>query len=173
NPQMVDVWERLATVLQRANRGDEAILVMRRIISLAPDNAAGHLRLGRALVRRRRFDEAAAEARAALDKDPGQANELLARIAFERGSPDAAAAFAPELELYPERLEARTRFGGYYLATGRTSSFVELFTDFVRRAPTAENYAIAVRALKDAGEDEQARALERRKPRGRRERRER
>ena len=247
NPQMVDVWERLATVLQRADRGDEAMLVMRRIISLAPDNAAGHLRLGRALVRRRRFDEAAAEARAALDKDPGQANELLARIAFERGSPDAAAsyaqeatvrdaglpmpfyiqglvryqrgqfdaalpffetaaaklsarpsltvpglylhlgdclfrahrleeaerAFATELKLYPDNLEARTRFGAYYLATGRTSSFVELFTDFVRRAPTAENYAIAVRALKDAGEDEQARALERRKPRGRRERRER
>ena len=233
NPQMVDVWERLATVLQRADRGDEAMLVMRRIISLAPDNAAGHLRLGRALVRRRRFDEAAAEARAALDKDPGQANELLARIAFERGSPDAAAsyaqeatvrdaglpmpfyiqglvryqrgqfdaalpffetaaaklsarpsltvpglylhlgdclfrahrleeaerAFATELKLYPDNLEARTRFGAYYLATGRTSSFVELFTDLVRRAPTAENYALAVRALKDAGEEEQARAL--------------
>src|SRR5206468_8545323 len=83
---------------------------------------------------------------------------------------EAERAFATELKLYPDSLEARTRFGAYYLATGRTSSFVELFTDLVRRAPTAENYAIAVRALKDAGEDEQARALERRKPRERRER---
>ncbi len=72
---------------------------------------------------------------------------------------EAERAFATELKLYPDNLEARTRFGAYYLATGRTSSFVELFTDLVRRAPTAENYAIAVRALKDAGEDEQARAL--------------
>jgi arylsulfatase A-like enzyme/Tfp pilus assembly protein PilF len=233
NPQMLDVWERLATVLQRSDRGDEAMLVMRRIISLAPDNAAAHLRLGRALARRRRFEEAAAEARAAIDKDPGQANELLARIAYERGSPDAAAsfaeaaiagdaalplpfyiqglvryqrgefdaalpffeqaaakvsarpglavpglylhlgdclfrarrldeaerAFATELKLYPESLEARTRYGAFCLATGRKSKFVELFTDLVRQAPTAANYEIAIRALKDAGEEEQARAL--------------
>jgi choline-sulfatase len=94
NPQMLDVWERLATVLQRANRGDEAMLVMRRVIALAPGNAAAHLRLGRALARRRKFDEAAAEARAALAREPGQANELLARIAFERGAPDEAIPFA-------------------------------------------------------------------------------
>ncbi len=94
NPQMLDVWERLATVLQRANRGDEAMLVMRRIISLAPDNAGAHLRLGRALARRRRFDEAVAEARAALAQDPGQGNELLARIAYERGAAEDAVPFA-------------------------------------------------------------------------------
>jgi tetratricopeptide (TPR) repeat protein len=94
NPQMLDVWERLANVLQRANRGDEAMLVMRRIISLAPDSPGGHLRLGRALARRRRYDEAMAEARTALPQDPGHANELLARIAFERGAFDEAVPFA-------------------------------------------------------------------------------
>jgi tetratricopeptide (TPR) repeat protein len=94
NPQMVDVWERLATTLQRANRGDEAMLVLRRIIAIAPENTGAHLRLGRALVRRRRFDDAVAEARAGLARDPGQANELLARIAYERGSPDEAVKFA-------------------------------------------------------------------------------
>jgi tetratricopeptide (TPR) repeat protein len=94
NPQMLDVWERLATVLQRANRGDEAMLVMRRVIALAPGNAAAHLRLGRALARRHKFDEAATEARAALAREPGQANELLARIAFERGAPEEAIPFA-------------------------------------------------------------------------------
>ena len=94
NPQMLDVWERLATVLQRASRGDEAMLVMRRVIALAPGNAAAHLRLGRALARRRRFDEAVVEARTALAREPGQANELLARIAFERGALDEAIPFA-------------------------------------------------------------------------------
>jgi choline-sulfatase len=236
NPQMLDVWERLATVLQRTDHRDEAILVMRRIISLAPDNAAAHLRLGRALARKRQYDQAEAEARAAIDKDPGQANELLARIAYERGSADAAAsyaeaaiardpglampfyiqglvryerreygaalplfeeaaakvtarpgltvpglylhlgdclfrahrndeaerAFANELKLYPESLEARMRLGAFYLATGRKSNFVDLFTDLVAQAPTAANYDLAIRALKDAGEDEQARALEQR-----------
>jgi arylsulfatase A-like enzyme/Flp pilus assembly protein TadD len=94
NPGMVDVWERLATTLQAANRGDEAMLVLRRITAIAPDNAGAHLRLGRALVRRRRFDDAAAEARAALQQNPAEANELLARISYERGAPDAAVKFA-------------------------------------------------------------------------------
>ncbi len=241
NPQMVDVWERLVTVLQRTSRGEEALLVMRRIISLAPDNAAAHLRLGRALARKRQYDQAEAEARAAMDREPAQANELLARIAYERGSRDAAAsyaqaaiardaglampfyiqglvryergeyaaalplfeqaaakvaarpgltvpglylhlgdclfragrsedaerAFAKELKLYPESLEARTRLGAFYLATGRKSNFVGLFTDLVAQAPTPQNYALAIRALKDAGEDEQARALEQREQRER------
>jgi tetratricopeptide (TPR) repeat protein len=233
NPQMLDVWERLATVLQRANRGDEAMLVLRRIISLSPDNAAAHLRLGRALARRRQFDEAAAEARLAIDRDPGQAHELLARIEYERGSLEAARsyaekaatidprlplpffiqglfqyqrgdfdaalpffeqaaakvaarpglavpglylhlgdclfrarrideaerAFAAELRLYPGSLVARTRLGAFYLATGHKSKFVELFVDLVRQEPTAANYELAIRALRDAGEEERARAL--------------
>jgi arylsulfatase A-like enzyme/Tfp pilus assembly protein PilF len=94
NPQMLDVWERLVTVLQRADRGDEAMLVMRRIIALAPDNPGAHLRLGRALARRKQFDDAVKEARTALAQDPAQANELLARIEFERGRPDDAVPFA-------------------------------------------------------------------------------
>ncbi len=94
NPQMLDVWERLANVLQRANRGDEAMLVMRRVVSLAPGSAAAHLRLGRALARRKQYDEAVAEARTALANEPGQANELLARIAFERGAVADAVPFA-------------------------------------------------------------------------------
>jgi tetratricopeptide (TPR) repeat protein len=94
NPQMLDAWDRLATVLQRANRGDEAILVLRRIVSLAPDNASAHLRLGRALTRRHKFDDAVAEARSALAREPAEANELLARISFERGAVDEAVPFA-------------------------------------------------------------------------------
>ena len=230
NPQMVDVWERLATTLQRANRGDEAMLVMRRVIAIAPENAAAHLRLGRAFVRRRRFDDAAAEARAAIQQDPGQANELLARIAYERGSPDEAVkfaeaasqadprlalplyiqglfryergqyaealpfferaavnlearpgltvpglyvhlgdclfranrreeaerAFATEVKLYPDNLQARVRLGGYYLMTGQKPRFVELFTDLIRQAATPENYQVAIRALTEAGEKDAA-----------------
>ena len=94
NPQMLDVWERLAGVLQRANRADEALLVLRRVLALAPGSAPAHLRLGRALARRKQFDEAVVEARAALAGEPGQANELLARIAFERGALADAVPFA-------------------------------------------------------------------------------
>jgi tetratricopeptide (TPR) repeat protein len=233
NPQMLDVWERLATVLQRANRGDEAMLVMRRVIALAPGNAAAHLRLGRALSRRKQFDEAAAEARAALASEPGQANELLARIAFERGDLDAAVtfaeaatrsdpklalpyyvqglvkyqqrdyaaalplferartalearpgltlpglylhlgdclyraqrqdeagrAFATEVRLYPDDLQARMRLGGFYLASNQRTAFVNLFTELVKQAPTRENVRLAQRALIEAGETEAARAL--------------
>jgi len=233
NPQMLDVWERLAGVLQRANRGDEAILVMRRVIALAPGSAPAHLRLGRALARRKQFDEAAAEARAALAGEPGQANELLARIAFERGAPvdavpfaeaatridpklplpyfvrglvkyqqrdyagalplfeqarttlearpgltlpglylhlgdclyranrrdEAGKAFATEVKLYPENIEARMRLGGFYLATGERAAFVNLFTEMVRQSPTPQNYSLAVRALTQAGETDAARAL--------------
>jgi choline-sulfatase len=233
NPQMLDVWERLANVLQRANRGDEALLVMRRIITLAPGNAAGHLRLGRALARRKQFDEAVKEARTALANEPGQANELLARIAFERGTleeavpfaeaasradpklalpyyvqglvkyqrrdyagalplfeqaraaldtrpgltlpglylhlgdclfranrrDEAGQAFAKEVTLYPDNLEARMRLGGFYLATEQRTAFVELFTGLVRQSPTPQNYGVAVRALSEAGETDAARAL--------------
>ena len=235
NPQMLDVWERLSNVLQRANRGDEALLVMRRIIALAPGNASAHLRLGRALARRRQFDDAVKEARAALAAEPGRANELLARIAFERGALDEAVpfaeaaaktnpelalpyyvrglvnyqnrdyagalqlfeqakgalearpgltlpglyvhlgdclfranrrdeagrAFAKEVQLYPDNLEARMRLGGYYLATNQKTAFVEVFTELVRREPTPRNYSVAIRALNEAGEKEAARALER------------
>jgi len=233
NPQMLDVWERLATVLQRADRGDEAMLVMRRIIALAPGNGGAHLRLGRALVRRRKFDEAAAEARAALAREPGQANELLARIAFERGALDEAVplaeaatradpalplpfyvqglvkyqrgdyagalplfeqaktalearpgltlpglylhlgdclyrasrrdeagrALATEVKLYPGDLQARMRLGGFYLATDQRTAFVQVFTELVQRAPTPENYRLAIKALTDGGAADAARAL--------------
>jgi tetratricopeptide (TPR) repeat protein len=233
NPQMLDVWERLATVLQRANRGDEAMLVLRRVIALAPGNAAAHLRLGRALSRRKQFDEAAAEARAALASEPGRANELLARIAFERGALDEAVpfadaatrsdpklplpyyvqglvkyqkrdyagalplfeqaksaldarpgltlpglylylgdclfranrrdeagqAFAKEVKLYPESVEARMRLGGFYLATDQRAAFVDLFRELVRQAPTQENIRLAQKALTEAGETEAASAI--------------
>jgi tetratricopeptide (TPR) repeat protein len=233
NPQMLDVWERLANVLQRANRGDEALLVMRRIITLAPGNAAGHLRLGRALARRKQFDEAVKEARTALANEPGQANELLARIAFERGTleeavpfaeaasradpklalpyyvqglvkyqrrdyagalplfeqaraaldtrpgltlpglyvhlgdclfranrrDEAGQAFAREVKLYPDNLEARMRLGGFYLATDQRTAFVDLFRELVRQAPTPQNFSVTIRALSEAGEEEAARAL--------------
>ena len=74
---------------------------------------------------------------------------------------DAGQAFAKELKLYPDNLQARMRLGGFYLATNKRTEFVELFKELVRLSPTAANIRLAQKALTEAGETEAASAIAR------------
>jgi len=106
------------------------------------------------------------QARAALDTRPGLTLPglylHLGDCLFRANRRDEAGqAFAKEVKLYPDNLEARMRLGGFYLATDQRTAFVELFTELVRQSPTPQNYGVAVRALSEAGETDAARALAR------------
>ena len=106
------------------------------------------------------------QARTALDARPGltlpglylHLGDCLYRASRRE---EAGKAFATEVKLYPENIEARMRLGGFFLATGQKTAFVELFTELVRQSPTPEHIRIAERALMQAGETEAARAVAR------------
>lgn len=239
NPRMLDVWEHLASALASADRHGEALLVTRRMVDLNPRNSQFRLQLARLLTRGHKFDEAARQAREALEEEPARARELLARIAFERGAPaeagreadeairrnpalplpfyvkgliaygegrmeealplfeqaaeklqarpglrlsglslhladalarvgradEAEHAFRAEIRDYPDNTEAWLRLAAFYRARGRRDTFTQLVDEFVRRVPTPRSYALAIRALTDAGETDLARRLARDAPR--------
>jgi len=70
NPQMRVARNNWAIALAQVNRSSEAEALLRETIELYPDYADAHANLGTVLLLENRFDEAAAEYRAALKLDP-------------------------------------------------------------------------------------------------------
>jgi tetratricopeptide (TPR) repeat protein len=85
NPRLFDVEYELGRTLARLERWDEAAEVFKGARAHAPTFAGPvDLALARVEVSRKHLDEAAAAARRILDLNPGQAHEILARVALAR-----------------------------------------------------------------------------------------
>lgn len=104
------------------NRRDEAIAAMTRAVLLAPSSADALEGLGQALTVRRKYPQAAAAFRAALEQDPGRA-ELhveLADVQVRLDDREAAVdGLRRALELDPEHAKARERLALQLYYTGR------------------------------------------------------
>jgi arylsulfatase A-like enzyme/Flp pilus assembly protein TadD len=86
NPGLFDVEYELGRALSRLGRWDEAALVFERALADAPTFAGPiDLALARVEVARGRWKEAGEAARRIVDLNPGQAHEILARVALARG----------------------------------------------------------------------------------------
>lgn len=89
-PDMIDGWLQLAHASEQAGRPAEAIAAYRHVINRDGKNAAALMGVTSLLIQSGKFDEARAHAELAVDVAPAGAQELLARLALQRG--DIAAA---------------------------------------------------------------------------------
>lgn len=89
-PDMIDGWLQLARSNERAGRPTEALEAYRQVITRDGKNAAALMGVASLLVQQGSFDDARAHAELAIDVAPANAQELLARLALQRG--DIAAA---------------------------------------------------------------------------------
>jgi arylsulfatase A-like enzyme/Tfp pilus assembly protein PilF len=97
NPELVEVWRRMAEIAHRGDRFDVAAAGYAHVIELTPDDPAGFLGAAAALFKSRKLDEARDRAEIAADiatetdtKSRSAAHELLARIALIRHDTDSA-----------------------------------------------------------------------------------
>lgn len=90
NDRMLDLWDLRSKILNRLGRNAEAIAAAKQGLKLVPN--AHHLMLAVANLNleMQNLDDAEAHAELALTAEPGQANEILARVAIERGELDVA-----------------------------------------------------------------------------------
>jgi tetratricopeptide (TPR) repeat protein len=85
NPRLADAWSQLGETLETAGRLEEAAEAYRRAIELTPELAGDFgLRLGSALLKLDRLDEAERHARLGEKTNPGGTHLLLSRIALAR-----------------------------------------------------------------------------------------
>jgi choline-sulfatase len=97
NPRFVDAWVRVAAAEEKLGNTKEAIAAYRRAIETAPALSSGFaLSVGSLYLRERDYKQAEAHAKLALDRAPGGAPILLARIALARGDIASAVREATE-----------------------------------------------------------------------------
>ena len=90
NPRMLDLWDLRSKILNRLGRNREAIAAAREGLRLVPNAHHLMLMVANLSLDLEDLDEAQAHAELALAAEPGQANEVLARVAIERGNLDEA-----------------------------------------------------------------------------------
>jgi arylsulfatase A-like enzyme/Tfp pilus assembly protein PilF len=97
NPELVEVWRRMAEVAYRGHRFDVAAAAYAHVIELTPDDPSGFLGAATALFKLRKLDDARDRAQIAADisteddtKSRAAAHELLATIALIRHDIDTA-----------------------------------------------------------------------------------
>ncbi len=107
NPRFADARHNRALLLQRLGRLDAALAELDALLALAPGDARAQASRGAVLRQLGRLDEAAAAFDAALRADPGRLTALhgRARLAMERGEPDASALYTRALQQRPGDLE--------------------------------------------------------------------
>lgn len=138
--EMADLWLQVAlhdsadlAVLRRDFEDRERrvhIAGLRQHLRLHPEDAAGRLRLGNALLADGRPAEAALEYRSVLAADPddGNAHFSLAQAFQALGRPDQAIAhYSEALRLIPEHVEAHTNMGNALFALNRAPEAVESY----------------------------------------------
>lgn len=85
NPLLSDAWNQLGLSLEMLGRFDESIAAYKKAVEITPSLASEYaLRIAGALIRLKRYDEAAEHARLGEKVNYGGAHLLLARIELER-----------------------------------------------------------------------------------------
>ena len=138
NPRFTDAWLRLASAYERLGAAPKAEAAYTQAISGAPALAAGiALSLGNLQLRTRKLDRAEAHARLALEKSPGGAHLLLARIALARNDPASAEREARlAMNDTVRKQEAGVVLAQTWIVAGRLGEALELLDD-IRRGLSA------------------------------------
>lgn len=89
-PDMIDGWLQLGHTSEQAGRPLEALAAYGEVITRDGKNAAALLGAAALLVQLGKFEDARAHAELAVDVAPASAQELLARLALQRGDTAAA-----------------------------------------------------------------------------------
>lgn len=119
-PGMVDARETLAHVLVVLGRAREAAAELEAVIEVDPDRASAHLALARVYGTIGRLERVERHAARAVAQRPGEAYEMLAQLALDRGREDEAARFARHaVEADPSRAVAHFVLGLVARAAGR------------------------------------------------------
>ena len=100
-PDLVEVWSRLAAVASRIDRFDVAVDAYKHVIRLESAGPWGYIGIAGVLMKQRKLDDAKAQADRAVDligprdaRARATVHELLARIALASHDPDEAVAEA-------------------------------------------------------------------------------
>ena len=115
---------------QQAGHWRDSETLWRRAVAVTTDNHMARIKLGNALVERRRFDEAEAEYRHALRIRPEGAQALnnLSRLRLEQGRPKEGAECASEaLANSPANVPARVNLGIAMVSLGRMDEAMRHF----------------------------------------------
>ncbi|HKR63112.1 MAG TPA: sulfatase-like hydrolase/transferase, partial [Thermoanaerobaculia bacterium] len=84
NPRILDLWDVKSKILTKLGRPDEAIEAAKEGLRLSPHATHLAIEIARLQLEQQQLDDAQRHAELALKSDPGQANEVLARIWLER-----------------------------------------------------------------------------------------
>jgi tetratricopeptide (TPR) repeat protein len=139
----------LAIALHQAGNAAEAIPHYEAAIALKPDYAEGHSDLAQALAETGRGDEAVTHLKEALRIQPTNVgiHINLAELLMERRNvSEALAQYEQAVSLAPGSADVQTKLAQAYAKSGRCKDAVERFT-------------IAIKAARDAGEDDGVPAL--------------
>jgi tetratricopeptide (TPR) repeat protein len=138
NPRNVDALRLLALIAVKADRPDDAEVMLQKAIEIAPDFMLAILDLCRLYKDQDRFEEALALLDRALALDPAQPQThflragTLARASFTE---DSIAAYRRCLELQPRHLGALLGLGHVLKAVGDYKAAVESYEACIREAP--------------------------------------
>lgn len=157
NPDFSDAWNQLALTLEQQGRLDEAADAYRSAIRHAPQLAPEFgLSLGNVLLRLGKYDEAAEHARLGLKANAGNADILLARVAFARHDAATAEREARAARENPQSFTAASVLLAEILAQQNRSPEALSILDEAERRATAEG-AMPVESLDYARGDALAR----------------
>lgn len=136
-PSKVEARKSLASELAFKGKGGEARVQLREIARLDPDDASAHLALARADLHEEGGDlnEAIAELRAALEKDPGISGAWndLGEAQMRAGKfDDAAAAYREALKPYPDNDAAHFSLGEALKRAGHLDDAADHYREAVR-----------------------------------------
>jgi predicted O-linked N-acetylglucosamine transferase (SPINDLY family) len=121
-PQHWIGWKMLGVVFQQLGRDADALLPMRKTVSLAPGDAEAHNNLGVILQNMGRLEEAEASYRSALKINPGYAHahgNLGATLQALRRLDEAESSYRRAIKIKPDYAKAHCNLGSILQEFGR------------------------------------------------------
>ena len=149
-----EAWSALASLQAAAGRNEDEMRALREVVRITPNRAVGHLELGQAFQRQRRFEEAEAAFERAINLRPSWwlGYHRLALLYIEKGEFDAAAnRFRRITEVVPENASGANNLGTLYYLLDRHADAEEMFQRSIRIAPNGDAFSnLGTLAFEDA-----------------------
>ncbi|HVS13708.1 MAG TPA: sulfatase-like hydrolase/transferase [Thermoanaerobaculia bacterium] len=166
--RLPSAWDLLAQVALRRGNLEEAERALQRALPEREGRVEPLVTLTELRVRQERFEEALAEAQAALEEFGDRPDrEVLRGLQYQRGLalasldrlPEAEGALRAEIELSPRELAPYSRLALLLALAGRGSEIGGVLQQMVTANPTPAAHAEAVRALRALGDEASAAGL--------------
>lgn len=137
-PRDAMLWRHLATLNEKLNHFDSALLARRALVDLKPDNAIYRCEIGQALIYANQPEDAVAELRKAIELAPSllaaHGNLGLALYRLKRFS-EAHIALAHATALAPQNADVQKAIGDVYQAEGRLHEAIAAWLHAVELNP--------------------------------------